>query len=112
MNELTTLRNLAKSVRNQNIFSTAKEISSIRLFHNVVDLSLLQQIYLSYLYFYHNIYTDIHLNKIKENVLKDEIYEDSYMEFKKRNEGNEDKDTPKKNKSLHIVFRKRKKKNE
>jgi len=112
MNESTILRKIAKSIRNQNLFSTVKEISSIKLFHNDVDLSLLQQIYLSYLYFYHNIYTDIHLNKIKDIVLKDEIYEDAYMEWKKHDDAKEEKDKPETQKELHVVFHKRKKKNE
>jgi hypothetical protein len=112
MNEINLIRKLAKLIKNQNLFSSVKEISSLRLFYNEIDLSLLQHIYLSYLYFYNSIYSDINMKEINDTVLKDEFYEDCYIEWKKNNQGKDKINPEKKNKSLHIVFRKRKKKDE
>ena len=103
------IRKLAKDYKHLNLFTTAKDIGSIKLFRNSTDLSRLQQIYLSYLYFYESLMTDIGLKKIDEIVLTDSIYEDAYS-FWKRKKGFEiDKKTEKKtDKNLKLVFGKHK----
>lgn len=78
------LRNLAKSVRVQNLFVAAKEIQGIRLFKNNFNFSKLQEIYLSYLYNYDSINRDIMIEKISEHIFDSEIYEDAYLLWKRK----------------------------
>jgi hypothetical protein len=85
MNTYSKLRELAKSTRAQNLFIGAKELQGIHLFSNLFDFSKLQEIYLSYLYMYDTLNKDIIIDKISERVLESEIYEDSYMLWKRKN---------------------------
>jgi hypothetical protein len=84
-NIYSKIRNLAKSIKAQNLFVAAKEINGIRLFRNSFDFSKIQEIYLSYLYNYDSINRDIILEKISEHVFDSEIYEDSYILWKRKN---------------------------
>jgi hypothetical protein len=84
-NIYTKLRELAKSIRAQNIFIASKEINGIHLFKNQYEFSKLQEIYLSYLYNYDSINRDIIIDKISEHVLDSDIMEDSYLLWKKKN---------------------------
>ena len=79
------LRELAKSIRAQNLFVAAKEINGIRLFRNSFDFSKIQEIYLSHLYNYDSINRDIILDNISKHVFDSEIYEDSYLLWKRKN---------------------------
>jgi hypothetical protein len=79
------LKELAKSVRAQNLFIAAKDLSGIRIFRNTGNLSKLQGIYLSNLYTYDAIYRDIAIDKISEKVLIDEIFEEAYLLWKHKN---------------------------
>ena len=101
------IRKLAKETESQNSFSACKELHSLKLFENDKDLSKIQHIYLSYLFMYYNLYMDIALKKITDIVLKNEIYEDAYMYYKK--EKKEDK-KEKKDHDVHLVFSKKQKK--
>lgn len=103
-----TIRKLARKVENINLFSAAKEINGIYLFKNRMDFSKLQKIYLSYLYFYYDLYLDINLKKIKESVIGNEIDEDAYSYYKR--EKPEDNTGKKKERDIHLVFSKNKKK--
>jgi hypothetical protein len=85
MNVYSKIRELAKSIRAQNLFVAAKEINGVRLFRNTFDFSKIQEIYLSHLYNYDAINRDIILEKISKHVLDDEIYEDSYLIWKRKN---------------------------
>jgi len=85
MNIYSLLRELAKSIKAQNLFVTAKEINGIRLFRNSFDFSKLQEIYLSYLYNYDSINRDIILEKISDHVIDNEIYTDAYLLWKRKN---------------------------
>ena len=91
------LRELAKSVRAQNIFVAAKEINGIRLFHNDNDFSKLQEIYLSDLYNSNAISNDIVFEKISEHVFDSEIMEDAYLLWKRKNMKKIDKKDNKQN---------------
>ena len=79
------LRNLAKSVRAQNLFIAVKELQGIHLFRNNFDFSKLQEIYLSYLYMYDTLNRDIIIDKISEKVFDCELYEDAYMMWRRKN---------------------------
>ena len=102
------VRKLAKTSKAQNLFYNSKNISSIHLFENTSELSDLQQLYLSYLSFYHDIYCDIQLKKIEDIILTDEIYENAYARWKSEHS---DVSSPKKDKKEHdikLVFAKSK----
>lgn len=96
------LKNLAKSVRSQNIFTACKELHGIRLFKNSRDFSKLQDLYLSYLYNYDSINRDIFIDNISKYVLEDEIYEEAYLLWKRKNiKKSEEKDN--KEKDLKLI---------
>jgi hypothetical protein len=85
MDIYTKLRELARSIKAQNLFIAAKEIHGIRIFKNMYDFSKLQEIYLSYLYSCDAINKDIIMEKISEHVFDSEIMEDSYLIWKRKN---------------------------
>ncbi len=106
MNFESLIRQIAKSSEHQSNFVAAKDFK-ISIFDNNSDLSRLQKIYMSYLYFYHDILIDISMKKVSEKIMDNEFYEDSYMTYKR--EKKEDK--PKKDKDIHLVFKNDKKRN-
>jgi hypothetical protein len=85
MNIYSKLKELARSVRAQNLFIAAKEINGIRIFKNLYNFSKLQEIYLSYLYNCDIINRDIIMDKISEHVFDSEIMEDAYLLWKRKN---------------------------
>lgn len=97
------LRKLAKSIEQQNLFIASKEINGIKLFENDTELSKLQHLYLSYLYFYSDLYTDIALKKVIPNVLVNFIREDSYSYYKRNKEPEIDKKNKKND--IHLIFK-------
>jgi hypothetical protein len=108
MNIETTIRKVAKSIEHQNLFLSAKELNGIRLFNNEKEYSKLQQLYLSYLYFYNNLHTEIAMKEVSDKVLEDEIYEDAYAIYKKEKpEKKEGKN--KKHNDIHLIFNRNKK---
>jgi predicted metal-dependent hydrolase len=78
----TQLRKLAKSTEMLNLFQAAKDMSCFGLFENKKDLSKLQHTFLSYIYFYHSLNTDIALKKVSEKVLLNEIFENAYAHYR------------------------------
>jgi hypothetical protein len=90
------IRELAKKSKYQNLFVAVKDLNGFVLFNNKNDLTRIQEIFLSYLYFYYEIYQDIATKKIDKMILKNETYEDAYM-YWKREKGIEKKDNKKKN---------------
>ena len=95
------LRELAKSIKAQNLFVAVKEINGIHLFRNNFDFSKLQEIYLSHLYNYDSINKDIVIDKISEHVIDNEIYTDSYLLWKRKNLKKTIKDN--KQNDIHLV---------
>lgn len=85
MNIYSLLRELARSIRMQNLFVATKELNGIRLFKNQLNLSNIQSIFLSHLYSYDSISRDIILENISKHVLDEEIYTDSYLLWKRKN---------------------------
>jgi hypothetical protein len=101
------IRKLAKRIEQQNIFSTCKELQCLKLFDNDKDLSRLQHLYLSYLFFYYNLNMNVALKKVSEKVLDNMIYEDAYAVYEREKK----EDSPKKReKDIHLVFKKSKSK--
>jgi len=91
MNIWTSVRQLAKSQRAQNFFSISKEIHGIRLFRNSCDFSRIQEEYLLYLYMYESLARDIIIDKISKHIYDKELYEDSYLLWKREKGKTEDK---------------------
>lgn len=85
MNSYSQLRNLAKSIRYQNLFVASKEIFGIKIFRNSFDFSNIQNLFLSYLYSYEGLNKDIILEKISKHIFDSEIYEDAYILWKSKN---------------------------
>jgi len=80
------LRKLAKKSEILNQFVASKEINGIRFFENELNFSKLQNTFVSYLYFYYNLYQDIAMKKVSEKVLNNEIYENAYSYYKSKEE--------------------------
>lgn len=91
------IRKLAKSTRYQNLFSTAKDLKNIKIFDNEIDLTKIQNIFLSYLYFYDSLYRELENNKISKHLMDEELYEDSYVLY--RREKNKQKESKEDNPS-------------
>jgi len=102
------LRKLAKDTRYQNLFVTVKDLNGISLFKNNDELSRIQELFLSYLYFYYDIYQDIATKKVDKIVLTDGIYEEAYLYWKREKgferEASNIKKEKKSNKNIMLVI--------
>jgi len=103
MNTYLIIRKLAKSIKSQNWFTASKDIHSIHLFSNTFDFSKLQEIYLNYLYMYDSLMKDIMLKEVNEKVLDNDIYEDSYILWRKKNFGKKEQTNIDKKSDLKLV---------
>lgn len=88
------VRKLAKTRYYQGIYSFSKE-SHLKIFQNDTDLSEVQFLFMKYLGFYNNLFTDIALDEVSDKVLENEIFEDAYWHYKntKITKDNKNKDT-------------------
>ncbi len=77
------IRLLAKSNYYQTVYNYAKEMD-IKLFKNNIDLTDLQILFLGYLVFYNNLYTDIAMGDVTEIVVDNFIYEDAFSAYKRK----------------------------
>ena len=99
------LRQLAKSNKFQNLLIANKELHGIYLFKNKIDFTKIQEVFLSYLFLYHDILNDINLKKIDKFIINDDIYVDAYSLWKQEKDDNKS-DNKKKSKNLKLVFSK------
>jgi len=97
-----SLRNLAKTTKAQNLFVASKEIATIRLFQNTIELSKAQEFYLNWLYNYDSIMRDIILENISKHVTDNVTYTDSYLLWKKNSKHTKEEKKDKK-KDVHLV---------
>lgn len=88
------IRKLASSDDAQNLFILAKDIGSISIFENNRDFTYIQNIYLKYLSFYYNLYSDIAIGDVDEIVMQNFIYQDSYIMWKNKNDKEKFKKQP------------------
>lgn len=86
------IRKLAKDPYYRTIYSISKEYN-IRLFKNDYDLTQIQVMFLQYLSFYQAIYMDISLDEVEDDVLDNEIFEDSYIFYKNNKKEKKPKNT-------------------
>ncbi len=96
------IRKLTKSTEHQNLFLASKEVNGVNLFRNHSDFSRIQEIYLSYLYFYYNIFMDIAIDKVSKKVTDNFIYEEAYSIYKNKKTDKTEKENEQRD--LHIVF--------
>ena len=90
LDTINITRQLAKTDKYQTLCNGAKELG-LRLFRNDGNYTDLQILFLNFLNFYSIINLDIALGEIDEVVLDNNIYEDSYMFFRRKSR-NIDKD--------------------
>ena len=64
--KLESLHRIARSNKYQIFYSRAKELSSLKLFKNNMDLTVLQTIFLHWLEIYNSLYMDLATEKAKE----------------------------------------------
>ena len=86
MNYIESVRELAKSNDYQNIYILSKDMGSIKIFENCRDFTYIQHIFLRYLNFYYNIYTDISMGEVGDIVLENDLYSDAYVMWKNKND--------------------------
>ena len=101
-NIVSNIRKLSKNSTNQTIYSASKE-GNIGLFANTYDYTYFQIMYLRYLNFYNSINLDIAMNEVGEEVLNNEIFEDSYMYYKQHKKEETNTLKTKKNKNEEVV---------
>ena len=94
---LDLLQKIARSNEHQTLFNRAKEISSLRLFRNDSDLSLLQNYYLYFLELYSMLYNDLNSKAdfLTEEVIQDTIRVEAYLLLRKETKENEQNKKPK-----------------
>lgn len=86
MNYIESIRELAKSNDYQNIYILSKDMGSIKIFENCRDFTYIQHIFLRYLNFYYNIYSDISMGEVGDIVLENDLYSDAYVMWKNKND--------------------------
>lgn len=110
------LRKLARSKSWQTLYHRAKEIASIRLFHNQENFSKLQITFLSLLEEYASAYFDLLIGEdlISEEVIKDWIRLQSYFLYKSKHRKKIKLDKNVNNRQFvdKVVFRRRNKSRE
>jgi hypothetical protein len=87
MNIEKQIRILARSTFYQNLYKTAKEIGSIRLFENTTNLSGLQNLFLFWLSVYESLYTDLAQKEWKyldEKVIESDIRCDAFLYWRSK----------------------------
>ena len=76
------LRKLAKKTETQNLFQAAKDMSCFDLFNNKKDLSSSQNVFLSYVYFYHSLNSDVSSGRVSDKVFLSEIFENAWAYYR------------------------------
>lgn len=104
MNIDSCIRKLAKNSDNLSLFYAAKDISSIKLFKNTDEFTKLQLIYLNYLYMYYNLNLSIARDEVSKHVLDNEIYEDSYLLWKRKKDKKVQTEINNKSRTIQGVF--------
>jgi len=103
MDIINLTRKLAKQNKYQSIFTISKEFKYIRIFKNTRELSKLQEIFLNYLYVYDNLNQDLMMKKVSKHIFDYEIYEDSYLMWK-REKSNKPDDREDKTSDVKLII--------
>jgi len=102
MNFLEKIRALAKTTYYQTLYKEAGPLH-LQLFNNSKDLTYLQIIFLNYLNFYQILIEETMSKDMSPEILKDFIYEDAYMTYRRESfiEKKQDKDKESSTKKKH-----------
>ncbi len=84
------IRKLANSNYWQTIYARSKEIGSLQLFKNKLDLSKFQIIFLQWLQVYNILYDELAngADFLNEEVIKDDIRTDAFLYYRKKRKEN------------------------
>lgn len=85
-------RELAQKQKYQILYAGDK-YTGIRIFKNEYDLSHIQEIFICFLGIYNAVNTDIHLQEVKEVVLENDEFVDSYLIYKRKKREETKKET-------------------
>jgi len=79
------LKKLTRSNRWQILYNRAKELGTLRLFKNDIDLTKIQIWTLYFLEMYASLYTDLAMNEdfINEDVIEDDLRTEAYLLYRK-----------------------------
>ena len=110
------LRKLSRSNKWQILYNRAKELGTLRLFKNDIDLTKIQIWMLYYLEMYSSLYTDLAMdeNFISEDVIEDDLRTEAYLLYRKEKKNEKPKYSDKKidraatSKIPGVIFTKRK----
>jgi len=112
---LKIIRKLAKSNKYQLLYNRVKELSTLKLFYNDVDLTRVQSWFLYWLEIYNSLYSDIARKEelIDEEVIKDDIRTDAYLLYRMEKSKIKKTTSNKKSKSIisgeqSVIFKSRK----
>lgn len=91
---------LARSGYWQTVFNNAKEIGSLKLFENTNNLSVVQIAFLRWLNIYSTLSTDLAMEEdyITEDVIKNDILCDAYLNYKSKKNKNKEQENIENNK--------------
>jgi len=99
------LRRLASTSYYQLLYDGAKNLN-LNIFKNSRDYTTVQLKFLQYLNLYDTLFCDFNLGEVDEIVFDNEIYEDSYLLYKRKSKNEPEKKDDKKVKS-QWVFKKK-----
>jgi len=87
------LKKLARSNKWQVLYNRAKELGTLRLFKNDIDLTKIQIWMLYFLEMYSSLYTDLAMNEeyIDEDVIEDDLRCEAYLLYRKEKSKKENK---------------------
>lgn len=79
------LRKLARSVKYRILYSRAKELGTLKLFNNNMDLTKIQIWFLYWLEIYDSLYTDLSRDEdfISSDVIEDDLRSEAYLLFRR-----------------------------
>lgn len=100
---MKTIRRLARSNEFQTLYSSVKNISTIKLFENNNDLSDVQLLFLHWLEIYNKLYQLLGQKEefLSEMIINDDVYCDSFIFYRNYASKHKQKDSGKKsNKKL------------
>jgi len=102
----TYLRKLANKSEMLNLFIASKDMACFKLFNNEKDLSRLQSIFLSYLYFYHSLNNDVASERVSEKVFENEIYENAWAYYRSKVKEDKKPNNPNNQREFQGIFSK------
>lgn len=87
------IRKITRSSEWQLLYNRAKELGTLRLFKNDIDLTKVQLWFLHFLEVYSSLYMDLAMKEkyISEDVIQDDLRTEAYLLYKKEKKPEEEK---------------------